>query len=611
MHRSAALAALALAGGCLGLACAKDAPPPPADESSRRVLPNGEVVGFAAAHDSHAWLGIPYAKPPVGALRFRAPEPAPAWSEPLEALSPGSRCTQLASPIEGEGAAAGTGVGSEDCLFMNVHAPRFALDAVPSGGARLPVMVWIHGGGNTIGSGAFYDGGRLAADQDLVVVTFNYRLGPFGWFRHGALRAEASSEAESSGNFGTLDMIRALQWVQENASAFGGDPGNVTLFGESAGGRNTLSLMLSPAAQGLFHRAIVQSGGTRTSDVALAENFVDDPEPGHENSSSEVVLRLLELEGFAERGPARAKLDSMSAAEVAALLRRAHRYEMLSPYIEEGRRGFGMLDMPQLFRDGTVLPQEEPRDLFASGAYQRVPIVLGTNRDEMKLFMFGNPVHVKKILGLVPRLRDPERYALVSDYLSRAWKVAGVDELAEKMRAIQGPSVFAYRFDWDEEPTVLFSDLSQLLGAAHIIEVPFVFGHWDLGGQANVIFSDENEPGREELSAAMRSYWAQFAYAGDPGRGRAGDLPLWSPWSDAGGEAETLLVLDTQAGGGVRMVSGSVSAESLAGELSDDSRLDHREKCELLREGMAPSWPRVARVGLVRVDCTGSVAASD
>ena len=611
MRRRAAATALLLASGCLGLACAKEKPPQPADESSRRVLATGEVQGFAAAHDSHAWLGIPYAAPPVEALRFRAPQPAPSWSETLEALVPGSRCTQLSSPIEGEGAPAGTGVGSEDCLFLNVHAPRFAVDAVPVGEARLPVMVWIHGGGNTIGSGAFYDGGRLAAEHDVVVVTINYRLGPFGWFRHAALRAEAENDAERSGNFGTLDMIRALHWVQENASAFGGDPGNVTLFGESAGARNALSLMLSPEAEGLFHRAIVQSGGTRTSELGEAENFVDAPEPGHANSSNEVVLRLLELDGFAERGAARARLESMGDAEVTALLRRVHRYEMLTPYLEEGRRGFGMLDLPQLFRDGTVLPREEPRDAFAAGAYHRVPVILGTNRDEIKLFMFGDPVHVKKILGLVPRLRDPERYALVADYLSRAWKVAGVDELAERMRGIQGASVFAYRFDWDEEPTVFFSDLSQLLGAAHLIEVPFVFGHWDLGGQANVIFSDANEPGREELSAAMRSYWAQFAYTGDPGRGRAGELPLWSAWSAKGGEAETLLALDTRAGGGLRMLSGRVSAESLAGELSDDPRLEHREKCELLRDGMSPSWPRVARVGMARVDCSGSVAAAD
>jgi para-nitrobenzyl esterase len=301
----------------------------------------------------------------------------------------------------------------------------------------------------------------------------------------------------------------------------------------------------------------------------------------------------------------------MGDAEIAALLRQTPRYEMLEPYLGEERAGFGMLDLPQLFRDGSVLPREEPREAFAAGAYHRLPIILGTNRDEMKLFMVGDPVHVTKVLGLVPRPRDAERYALVADYLSRAWKVAGVDELAGTLRGIQGPSVFAYRFDWDEEPTVFFSDLSQLLGAAHILEVPFVFGHWNLGAAANVIFDEENEPGREELSAAMRSYWAQFAYTGDPGRGRAGDLPLWSPWSDEGVEADTLLLLDTRAGGGVRMASGRVSAESLAAELSDDPRLAHGEKCELLRDGMARSWPRVARVGMARVDCTGAIAAAD
>ena len=154
--------------------------------------------------------------------------------------------TQFGNPTTVEHVKAGEPMGSEDCLYLNVYAPQFAQTAVPAGEARLPVMVWIHGGGNTIGEAGFYDGGNLAVTHRVIVVTTNYRLGPFGWFRHAALNGEGTSDLDHSGNFGTLDLIRALQWVQENISAFGGDPGNVTIFGESAGGTNVFTLLLSP-----------------------------------------------------------------------------------------------------------------------------------------------------------------------------------------------------------------------------------------------------------------------------------------------------------------------------------------------------------------------------
>ena len=179
----------------------------------------------------------------------------------------------------------GAPAGAEDCLYLNVYAPR---SATPGTG-RLPVMVWIHGGGNVVGHAGFFDGGNLAAREDVVVVTINYRLGPFGWFRHPALRDAGASELDRSGNFGTLDQVRALEWVRDNAAAFGGDPGNVTVFGESAGGTNVFALLLAPPARGLFHRAIVESGNLSFGAPATAEGFVDDPQPSHPNASGEAL----------------------------------------------------------------------------------------------------------------------------------------------------------------------------------------------------------------------------------------------------------------------------------------------------------------------------------
>ncbi|HKJ24516.1 MAG TPA: carboxylesterase family protein, partial [Myxococcota bacterium] len=258
-----------LTAALLGFATACSEAPSPAertpDESSLRALPAGDVLGFAAEYDSHAWLGIPYAAAPVGELRWKGPRVAPPWDGTLEALESGSPCVQLATPLAGvTDVEPGTPAGDEDCLYLDVYAPRFERNAVPKGKARLPVMVWIHGGGNRTGLSSFYHGGNLAATEDVIVVAIQYRLGPFGWFRHASLRGEGTTAADRSGNFGILDQIRALEWVQANIEAFGGDPDRVTIFGESAGGRDVYMLLASRQAQGLFQRAISESGGTGT-----------------------------------------------------------------------------------------------------------------------------------------------------------------------------------------------------------------------------------------------------------------------------------------------------------------------------------------------------------
>ncbi len=168
-----------------------------ADPGSRRVTRSGEVVGFQGRYGAHVWLGIPYAKPPVGALRWRAPQPAEPWTGTRQALALGAACTQFGNPTTVEHVKAGKPMGSEDCLYLNVYAPQFAQTAVPAGEARLPVMVWIHGGGNTIGEAGFYDGGNLAVTERVIVVTTNYRLGPFGWFRHAALDGDGNERPRS------------------------------------------------------------------------------------------------------------------------------------------------------------------------------------------------------------------------------------------------------------------------------------------------------------------------------------------------------------------------------------------------------------------------------
>ena len=241
-----------------------------ADPTSLRDTQAGQVLGFADTYNTQAWLDIPYAAAPVGELRWRAPQAAEAWTGVRNALQYGATCTQFSGILSGQEGDDGDLVGNEDCLSLNVWSPRLAPNELAN--KKLPVMFWIHGGGNDSGTANIYQAHHLAGSKDVIVVLINYRLGLMGWFSHDAIRANANNFEDASGNFGTLDIIAALGWVKNNISAFGGDPDNVTIFGESAGGRNVFSLLASPLAKGLFHRAISQSGTADTTLLTLAEN---------------------------------------------------------------------------------------------------------------------------------------------------------------------------------------------------------------------------------------------------------------------------------------------------------------------------------------------------
>ncbi|MEM7408735.1 MAG: carboxylesterase family protein [Myxococcota bacterium] len=577
------------------LACApSEAPLPTADPQTERTLTSGRILGFRDAQGSHVWRGIPFAAPPTGKYRWRAPRSPRSWDTPREMLAFGARCPQYASPLDQVGEI-GTVIGDEDCLTLNVFAPPFKPYEWPGRGRRLPVMVWFHGGGNVSGASDFYDGSVLARRHNVIVVTANYRLGPLGFFRHPALRDGATYE-EESGNFATLDLIRALHWVQENAANFGGDPENVTIFGESAGARNVLMLLLAPGAQGLFHRAIVQSGGTRTSSLEDAEAAGERPTLGGAPGSQEVLLRLRMADGAPDRKAAARQLETLSEVEIATYLGEKTAAELLAAYGDYGESSgrTGLFRQPQNFRDGVVLPEALPIEALAAGAYAQVPIILGSNRDEQKLFLMANPEHVRWTFG-VPSARDPERYELLSSLQSRFWKANGVDALASAMRSVQGDSVYAYRFDWDEEPRILWADLGQLVGAAHAIEIPFVFGHWNLGPQSHLLFDDDNAPGRVALSDAMLSYWAEFAWKGAPGRGRTRELPAWDAWDPSAPDAGKYLVLDTETGGGIRMEPAVVTNDALFVDLAQAS-LDEATRCKIYGDWV---WgaPRVADRG--------------
>jgi para-nitrobenzyl esterase len=523
------------------------------DPASRRRVGAGELVGTREAGGVHAWRGIPYATPPTGPLRWRAPRPAEPWSGVLKASAHGPMAPQYADLLAGVPARQrGQIVGDEDCLALNIFAPAFESDAVPSAGQRRPVMVWIHGGGNSVGTSSTYDAARNYAIHDgLVVVTVNYRLGVLGWFTHPALHeADDATPEERSGNFGTLDLIVALRWVQDNIAAFGGDPGCVTIFGESAGGQNVLTLLASPLAQGLFHRAIAQSPLAETFNIEQAVNWSDDAQPGHCESAFEVTARLWVAEGRApDREGARKQLATLPAADIAAFLRSLSPARLLGAFTPDS---VGIYRGPRPVRDGAVLPREPLAQVFACGQWNRVPVILGSNRDEFKTFSADKSEHSRLLLGNLPMLRDRRAYQVEMKYQSLAWKALYIDAPADAMLAGGHTEVWTYRFDWDEAPAVPLVRPDLLLGAAHAMEMAFVFR--DTAGELDIfgVNTPFNRAGRAVLAQAMGDAWTSFA------RNAVPTVPRHE-WLRRGIEERRpdCLIFDTARDGGIRMALGT------------------------------------------------------
>jgi para-nitrobenzyl esterase len=571
------LLVLLILTGCIGAGtyvwlAPEEQPQPEASELTLRKVDGGEVIGYENASGALVWQGIPYAAPPLGELRWKAPRPPIPWEGRMQALAVGNECASQnrATTLEDN-----VVEGNEDCLYLNIFSPATADSA-------LPVMFWIHGGANTIGSGGgvLYDGSALATRHDVVVVTINYRLGPFGWFTHPALRSVETSAEDNSGNYGTLDQIYALKWVQNNIAAFGGDPGKVTIFGESAGGWNVLAMLASPLTIGQFHGAISQSGRLDIDPVSVGENYIDDEEPGNRLSSREIINQLLILDESAiDEGEARAIQEGMTKTELGNWLRNKTTAEIFAAYrTEEGRK---VSILPDLFGDGHVLPAGlRSRDLFSNTAtYNAVPVILGTNLDEMKLFLALNPELVDTLLGIPVGIKDRDRYAKANRYATDVWKVHGVDSLVTVMRDAGVDNVFAYRFDADDLRDFGLVDLQELFGAAHAFEIPYVFGNFP--NPTNLLFKGDSILERDALSSAMMSYWAEFAYTGNPGRGRNGKQVEWSAWQNGSDETARLMILDSTLGDGIRMSPIRISIADIKQRFfADTSFTDQQEYCQ-------------------------------
>ncbi|MEM1189057.1 MAG: carboxylesterase family protein [Pseudomonadota bacterium] len=569
---------LILIGGVVLVAWGLLLPPHPPSQAPLRLLPvsstqrdtrSGPVMGGIAPSGAQAWLGMPYAAPPVGDLRWRAPAAPRGWLNPRQSGRFSSPCPQFASRLALATERPGTLIGAEDCLYLNVFAPAGATSA-----AGLPVMVFLHGGGNTLGSAASYDPSAFVQEQGVVVVTLNYRLGILGWFRHPALGDERSVAGETSGNFALLDMIAALHWVAANIANFGGDPGRVTLFGQSAGAQNIYGLLASSMAAGLFHGAIIQSGypgatsTDRTSGPARASAALE------ANSAEALVDRWLQASVVSQTPSSNAPTPPTGE------LRRFLRGRSLSALFRGVIRDGSSYRLPRLYRDGEVLPEEPLLEVLGdAGKWNRVPLLIGGNRDEMKLFLALSKRHAVERFGLIPAPREPERYERLARYHTDAWAASGV---YEALRAANSGdptlSLYAYRFDWDSTRKNWFVDLPALLGAAHGLELDFIFRPIFSAQAPGIVYSG-NRREFEALGRSLRDYWAGFAYAGRPGSGRSGGQVFWPPWT--AGDAR-VMILDGADDGGVRA---GLAEPRLVAELKDDlaaeSELPLRLRCAL------------------------------
>ena len=552
------------------ISCGKNTPqvsaPEKVQDPTHRHIVQGEIKGTIQESGSYAWLGIPFAEPPVGDLRWRPPRKPATWQGMFTADQESDASVQFVSTLtreykdtDGDGL-----VGSEDCLYLKVYAP-----ADTTADSRLPVMFWIHGGGNNSGSMRMYNGGHLARSGQVVVVAIQYRLGALGWFFHPALVTEEDGPEARSGNWAVLDMIRGLEWVSENIAQFGGDRNNVTIFGESAGGMDVLSLMLSPRAKGLFQRAICESGGVYTTPMYMASHYKDDQPAGHPFSSREIINKILIRDQKAkDRDGAKKIQDRMTHQEIKTLLYAQDSTAFLKLYNPTGGRNY---PSPKMFEDGLVQPAMPAKAAFAAGKYNKVPVILGTNRDERRIYMYSDPKW-RKVFAT-----NPSAYIRYARYGSEAWKLRGVDSVARILETVQPGTVFAYRFDWDEEAVVNGADIGVLIGAGHTTEIPFVFGDWEASlVPAQFMFPESGQPYRNALSSSMMSYWTQMAYTGNPEKGRDGQETEWLPWQNGKGQPK-MMIFDTSRGGGIRMSDYEITDESFKAAFLADHSFENQE----------------------------------
>ena len=526
------------------------------------ITSSGTVAGFEKDQVMN-WHDIPYAEPPVGDLRWKAPRLA--FNNKNEILpKEGNFCVQ--EPYERGGAPGDEMVsGTEDCLYLDIQAPN------KSNQSRLPVMFWIHGGGNTSGLKDIYNFAKLVKKEEVIVVSINYRLGAFGWFTHPAIQS-FQSDLDKTSNFGTLDIIAALRWTQENIAKFGGDPNNVTIFGESAGGHNVLSLLVSKEAKGLFHKAISQSGYTTTYSLEEAHKPNNTSNTSAASSSSIFSSLLKSI----EYSKLEAKID---IEEQRKILKEVDPYTFFLLYQDENIRS-----IPLITEDGITMPKEGMKAALSNPEHLNVvPTIAGSNKDEVKLWLAAADYFIKldtsflgNMIGVPkPVIKDKQAYQAFNYFRATAWQLRGVIQPLSSMYEAGNKDVYGYRFDWDDHRRYLFADFAELIGAFHASEIPLISGNDDLVGDFDFILYPAG-PSKRFTEKNMMQFWANFAKTGTPGK--SSNNKEWKPFIN--NNEESIMILDKRSD--IRMSKFNKDINSLITELELSSVINSREQCALL-----------------------------
>jgi len=477
----------------------------------------GAVIGQQTT--ANVFLGIPYAAPPVGPLRWKPPQPASAWTSPLDASKPGNVCPQVVqAQFVVPGQTVGQVIGNEDCLSLNVYAPPAA-----SSGSKLPVMVWIHGGAYTLGSGGDYDASTFAQKYGVVVVTLNYRLGALGFLALPALTGEGGG---ASGNYGLLDQQAALKWVQTNITAFGGNPAAITIAGESAGGMSVCAHLASPVSAGLFGKAIIQSGLCTS--------------PGNAVTQTEAATRNLKYVG--KLGCTPDDLNCLRKVDISTLLKTT----------VPGLRTVSNLVWSPVYQT-SVLPLTL-QDAFAQGQFNKVPVLSGTNHDEGRLFVSvaapdGKPVTLIKYWGAAGLLAGlTKALPVLGQYPYRTYTTPalafatmftdGVFSCpAITVDTALSKSVPVYAFEFNDPQAVTTQrvpvDLPGL-GAHHTSSLAYVFQKPIPG----IVDAYTFTPAQATLSEQFSAAWANFVKTGTPNSaGQRG----WQTFDPARGNVQVFM----------------------------------------------------------------------
>ena len=512
------------------------------------------------------WEDIPFALPPEGELRWKAP--IPFINDDLN-ISPKENnfCHQ---EIGGEIQAVNE-IGSEDCLYLDIRAPK---------GSRknLPVMFWIHGGGNTSGHKDFYDFSKLVKKEDVIVVSTNYRLGPLGFFTHPSIQ-DFNTGIDKTSNFAILDIIEALKWVNTNIEKFGGNPNNITIFGESAGGHNVLSLLVAPQAKGLFHKAISQSGYTKSStlkDAYKSEYFNEETVSDSWTIFNKILIKQEIARSINDADKYQANASKETQREI---LYKTDPQELVNLYGD-------VFETPLLTNDGIVIPEIGLLESLGSEEYlYQVPTIAGSNKDEINLWIGFSDYFIKteetflsKPLG-VPRIiiRDKEKYNLYSSIRAKGWQLRGVQEPLENIFRVGNEDIYAYRFDWDNLRDFFIGDFGEIIGAAHALEIPMISGDYNLAEEFKWIVYPRS-PSRRFVSKNMMNFWANFAKNAEPGDST--NNVTWSKYNP--NLDKSILIIDEAKNLGISELDLDLS--SLVSDILKSELLSVEEKCIILYE---------------------------